>query len=218
MAELLSRLWRRIRYGEINGVRRSIHGSNNTFQANGAALTNVTLDVIGDDNQIIIGGSSVLNNVTFRIRGCGHRIEFGRDCRVSRAAVVWFEDDGCTLQVGSGTTMVEVHIAVTEPGSKVLIGEGCMFANDIDIRTGDSHVIVDARSGKRLNPARDVVIGGHVWIAPHVVILKGLTVGDNSVVATGSVVTKSCQPGVILAGNPAEVIKTGIIWKRERTA
>ena len=37
---------------------------------------------------------------------------------------------------------MDVHIAVTEPGSKVQIGKECMFANDIDIRTGDSHSIL----------------------------------------------------------------------------
>jgi len=46
--------------------------------------------------------------------------------------------------------MVEVHIAVTE-NSKVLIGEDCMLANDIDIRTGDSHSVIDMETGERLN-------------------------------------------------------------------
>jgi len=47
-------------------------------------------------------------------------------------------------------------------------------------------------------------------------VLKGVKIGENSVLATGSVVTKSCGSGVILAGNPATEIKTGISWKRER--
>jgi len=121
------------------------------------------------------------------------------------------------LRVGSGTTMVEVHIAVTE-NSKVLIGEDCMLANDIDIRTGDSHSVIDMETGERLNFPGDVVISRHVWIAPHTVILKGVTIGENSIVATGAVVTKSCEPGVIMGGNPAKAIKTGVSWKRERLA
>ncbi len=197
-------------------VRRSIRGRGNLFQAEGTTLTNVELDIIGNDNRIILGQGGIFHNVRFRLRGDGHYIEFGPNCRITRGAILWFEDDHCTLQVGQGTSMVEVHIAVTEPGSKVLIGEDCMFANDIDIRSGDSHSIVDAASGERLNFAEDVVIGNHVWIAPHVVVLKGVQIGDHSVVATGSIVTKSCPPNSLIAGNPARVVRTGISWKRER--
>ncbi len=114
--------------------------------------------------------------------------------------------------------MVEVHIAVTEPGSKVVVGEECMFANDIDIRTGDSHSILDAATGKRINFAENVTIGDHVWVASHAIILKGVEIGADSVVAAGSIVTKSCAPGSLLAGNPARVIREGISWKRERIA
>lgn len=107
--------------------------------------------------------------------------------------------------------MDEVHIAVTE-NSKVIIGEDCMFANNIDIRTGDSHAVIDAQTGKRLNYAGDVTINRHVWIAPHSVILKNVNIGENSIIATGVIVTKSSEPGVIIGGNPASVIKTDVSW------
>ncbi len=193
-----------------------MQGRNNVFQAQGASFSNVELDIIGDDNTIVIGPGSRFNNVRFHVRGSGCRIEFGANCRISRGGVIWFEDKGGLLQVGQNTSMVDVQIAVTEPGSRIVIGEDCMFANDIDIRTGDSHSIIDLATGKRLNHAADVVIEDHVWIAPHVVILKGVHIGRNSVVATSAVVTKSCGSGVIVGGNPASVIKSGISWKRER--
>lgn len=203
--------------GETGRVRTSIQGQKNDFFADGAKLSGVIVDIIGDNNQIKIGAGSVLSNVTFRLRGSGHQIEFGENCRVSRGAVLWFEDHAGLLQVGSGTTMVEVHVAVTE-NSKVIIGEDCMFANDIDIRTGDTHSVIDAQTGERLNYAADVIISRHVWIAPHTVVLKGVNIGENSIIATGAVVIKSCEPGVIMGGNPARVIKTGVSWKRERVS
>jgi acetyltransferase-like isoleucine patch superfamily enzyme len=214
--EILTKAGRWLLLKERGGIRQSIQGKNFVFRAEGVTFNNVELDVIGDNNQIIIGRGSVLTNVRFRLRGSGHQIEFGENCRISRGAVVWFEDDNCSLQVGSKTTMVEVHIAVTEPGSKVTIGAECMFANDIDLRTGDSHSVIDINTGERLNYPDNILIGQHVWIAPHTVILKGVSVGENSIVATGAVVTKSFDSGVIIGGNPAKIIKTGVSWVRER--
>jgi acetyltransferase-like isoleucine patch superfamily enzyme len=52
-----------------------------------------------------------------------------------------------------------------------------------------------------------VKISDNVWIGMNSTILKGVTIGENSVVAAGSVVTKSVAPNVIVAGNPAVVTK-----------
>ncbi|MGD0752560.1 MAG: acyltransferase [Anaerolineales bacterium] len=211
----VSRFVQKLLHGGTYRIEKTIRGQGNVFDAKGASLSEVRVDIIGVNNRIVVGPGCMLSNVYFRIRGSGHRIEFGSNCRVSRGAVLWFEDREGVLQVGSGTTMVEVHIAVTE-NSRVIIGEDCMFANDIDIRTGDSHSVINAQTGERLNFAGNVVISRHVWIAPHTVILKGVAIGENSIIATGAVVTKSCDPGVIMGGNPAKVIKTGVSWKRER--
>ncbi len=210
-------LARRVLRGErVSGLKESIHGQGNSIQANGAKCVDVELDIIGDRNRIMIGEGSMLHHLKIRIRGSDHRIELGRNCRVSRGGVFWIEDDHCLLSIGANTTMVEASIAVTEPGSKVVIGEECMFANDIDIRVGDSHSILDAVTRERINFAEDIIIGRHVWIAAHTVILKGVTIGENSVIASGAIVTRSCDPGSILAGNPAKVIRSGISWQRER--
>ena len=210
------RVWRLL-HGGTYRIENTIRGKGNVFDSDGASLSEVRVEIIGDNNRIKVAPGCVLSNVYFRIRGSGHQIEFGENCRISRGAVLWFENEDGILRIGPGTTMVEVHIAVTEK-SKVIIGEDCMFANDIDIRTGDSHSVIDTQTGERLNFAGDVIISRHVWIAPHTVILKGVTIGENSIVATGAVVTKSCEPGVIMGGNPAKAIKTGVSWKRERVA
>jgi acetyltransferase-like isoleucine patch superfamily enzyme len=207
---------RRFLPGNSNEVYRAIQGKGNILAADGAKLSGVELDIVGDNNQINIGSGSQLINVRIRLRGSGHKLIFGQNCRITRGATLWFEDENGLLQVGANTTMVEVHIAVTEPGSVVTIGENCMLANDIDIRTGDSHSVVDEHSGERLNFAANVSLDRHVWIAPHTIILKGVTIGENSIVASGSVVTKPFGSGVIIGGNHARIIKTGVSWQRER--
>ena len=92
-----------------------------------------------------------------------------------------------------------------------------MFAQDIDVRTGDSHSIIDTDTNIRINGAKNVVIGNHVWVASHCIILKGNIVPDNCVIATGSIITKSFKNrGVIIAGNPGKIVKENINWDRKR--
>src|SRR5438477_1526329 len=55
---------------------------------------------------------------------------------------------------------------------------------------------------------RPVKISDNVWIGMNAIILKGVTIGENSVVAAGAVVTKSVPANCIVAGNPAAVVKT----------
>jgi hypothetical protein len=56
----------------------------------------------------------------------------------------------------------------------------------------------------------DTRIGARCFIGAHSIILPGLTIGDGSIVGAGSVVTENVPPGVIVAGNPARLIRTGV--------
>ena len=108
------------------------------------------------------------------------------------------------------------HLAVTEPGSVLEIHKDCMLANHIEIRTGDSHSIIDVATGKRINNASNVTIQDHVWVGAHAKILKGVTIGHNSIIGTGAIVTCDIPPHVVAAGVPAKVVKNGIDWRRQR--
>jgi len=192
-----------------------ITGSNNKICNDGAILNSVNFDIIGNNNTISIGYHTVLKGLHFRIRGSGHSIKIGINCRFNERGTLWLQENNGSIQIGNKTTIQNAHIAVTGPSSEIRIGEDCLFAYDIDIRTGDSHSIICSKTGKRLNYSKNIRIGDHVWIASHVIILKGVCVGKNSVIATGSVVTKSCGEGVIMGGNPAMVIKKNINWDRK---
>lgn len=198
--------------------KKIISGKNNIIRIDKTAiLYSCIFDVIGNNNEIEINASSILNNVTFFIRGHNNRIKLGRKIKFSRGGMIWIEDYRCKATIGDNSTFEDAHIAVTEPRSEISIGTDCMFAYDIDIRTGDSHSIIDCITNMRLNYAKNITIGNHVWVASHVSILKGSRISDNSVVATRSVVTKPFYKGnIIIGGHPAKEIKKNINWKRER--
>lgn len=201
----------------FNAVKKIIHGHNNTISYKNTILSQVVFDISGNDNQIVIDEGCILHNVTFYILGDKHRIFIGKDCRFNSGGNIWFEDNNCSLVIGEKSSFEDVHLALTEPGSKITIGKDCMFAYDINIRTGDSHSILSQKNNERINYAKNISIGDHVWIAAHCILLKGSCIPKNSVVATGCVVTRCYETkGIIIGGNPSKQLKEGITWSRER--
>ena len=129
---------------------------------------------------------------------------------------IWCEDSECCLSVGKNTTIENAELAVAETGSQLTIGEDCMLSSNIRISTTDSHSIVDRYSGKRLNHAKSISIGNHVWIGYNANINKGVTIGSNAIVAGNTLVTKDVPSFTIVAGIPGKVVKENVAWNRQR--
>jgi len=154
--------------------------------------------------------------VKFIIKGDDHSVVIGGACSFAGGAV-WMEDDHGRLEIGQGTTIEEASLTVIEPHSRIRIGPRCMLAHGIDIRTSDSHSIIDS-DGNRINWPADIEIGEHTWICAHASILKGAEVAGDSIIGSRSVVThRFSEKNVVLAGVPATVIRRGVTWQRERT-
>lgn len=201
-------------YRFLHCTRKKISGSGNQVILRGAFLKKCRIEVFGGDNQIEIDERCVFRNCHIYIRGSRNRIIIGKECKCSELEI-WLEDDGNQVTIGHNTRVTgKTHLAVTE-GTRLQIGSRCLLANDITMRTGDSHSILDAE-GKRCNPAADISIGEHVWIGEAVHILKGVSVESDAVIGTGAVITKSVPSGCVAAGNPARVVKEQITWESER--
>jgi len=201
-----------------NTITKSIIGSNNELEYSNASLTSVVFDIVGNGNHINIKAGSNLNNVKFYVRGDNHNVSIGEECKFYNSVTLWLEDRECGLTIGDKTELYGyTTISVLEPCSQVTIGNNCLLSFNIDIRTSDSHSIIDVATDKKINHAKNVSIGNHVWIGEHVIILKGVAINDDSIVAAGSVVTKSAdEKGIIVAGNPARIVKRHITWSNER--
>lgn len=198
-------------------TKKKVKGAKNRIFTNYSLLKNVTFDVSGDGNTIKIDYHSFLRNTVIYIRGSGNVIEIGKDCRINNSAVLWIEGNNSKLSLGKKTTIEEAHIAVTEDDSSISLGEDCMLANGIVIRNGDSHSILDKNTGSRINYAKSVVVGNHVWIATNCTILKGVSVANNVVIGSNTVLTKDVNDSwVVVAGNPSVVVKRDVDWCRER--
>jgi acetyltransferase-like isoleucine patch superfamily enzyme len=97
-------------------------------------------------------------------------------------------------------------------GKKITIGKNCFIAGRVRFSDNDGHPLdhMDRRAHKppRKEDVKEIRIGDDVWIGAQATILKGVTIGDRSIVGTHSVVTKDVPPDTIVAGNPAKVIKS----------
>jgi len=134
---------------------------------------------------------------------------------------------GCSFAIGvNGSCAVGdftlMNGALVMAEERIEIGSHCLISWNVGIADSDFHPLdpaqrlIDAQAlapffqGRPPRPklhTKPVIIGDNVWIGMNAVILKGVTIGENSVVAAGAVVTKSVPPNVVVAGNPAVVIK-----------
>ncbi|EGR1125793.1 acyltransferase [Vibrio cholerae] len=145
--------------------------------------------VNGKNNQLIIRDGANLKGVSIELNGNNCLLEIGENCVIG---------ENCFL-------------SCRESGTKLVIGSECMFSRNVKLMTSDGHDIL--RDGKRINPAKSIYIGSHVWLADNVTVLKGVNIGNDSIVGINSTVTKSLEANTVAAGNPARIIQTSTGWR-----
>lgn len=119
-----------------------------------------------------------------------------------------FVNSGCALTIGDNVgisqTALIAHADITI-GNNVKIGGGtCVYTSDFHSLDADIRRTGEDQKHRKAAP---VVINDDVFIGARCFILKGVTIGEKSIVGAGSVVTKSIPAGEIWAGNPAKFIR-----------
>lgn len=126
---------------------------------------------------------------------CGENVVLGQG---------FYCDYGSNIEVGEnfytncGVVILDV--------CKVKIGKNCLIAPQVGIYTA-AHPLDRKKRTSGLEYGKPITIGDDCWIGGHAVINPGVTLGDNVVVGSGAVVTKSFPSNVVLVGNPARIIK-----------
>lgn len=110
------------------------------------------------------------------------------------------------ITLGENIWINNNFVAIAE-GVGIEIGANTLIGTNCQIMDSDFHDLnPNKRKGGKAQTAK-VIIGRNVFLGTNVVILKGVNIGDNTVIANGSVVTKSIPENVIAAGVPAKVIR-----------
>lgn len=178
-------------------------------------LKKVRIKISGENNFLSIGENCRLQNCEIRLKGSDNKIFIEDDVVFKSGKIYLIGGSGQIIRLGKGTTVEDAYFLSDEDAS-IYVGEDCMLAADVLVRTGDKHSIVDQLSGKRINLSEDVVLGNHVWIGRSAQILKGSLVSSNSVVGARTLVTKKFQEeNVVIAGVPGKIVRREVNWLRD---
>lgn len=125
---------------------------------------------------------------------------------VSKRCIIRTIAAGASIAIGNDCGLSGTSIVAA---SRISIGDECLVGADVLICDTDFHPINPEHrrftvKGTKSSP---VIIGHNVFIGARATILKGASIGDNSLIGAGSVVVSDIPPNVIAAGNPARVLR-----------
>jgi acetyltransferase-like isoleucine patch superfamily enzyme len=172
--------------------------------------------IVDKENSLDVKDGSQIKNCKVKIRGKNNRLKIEKNV-ILRGVNIEMRGIDCSIVIGENSIIGNnIYISAREKNTKIQIGKNCMLSRNIKIMTSDGHDILEEQ--KRINRAKDIVLEDHVWLSDNVTLLKGSYIGEGSVVAINSTVTKKFrEKNVIIAGNPAKVIKQNIQWEKELT-
>lgn len=173
------------------GVR--VSGAENVLAAGflSATPSGVSVRIAGDRNLIFFGPKSRLSGVEFDIEGNGNLIYFG-------------------ALTSAGRTVVRLR----GDGRSVVVGDRCMLSFGIFFGEMNGVDLYEIESGRRLWAQGDIHVGDHVWIGRNVALKPGTSVAGDTVVGQSAGLSGAYPPNVILAGDPARVIRSEVTWGR----
>ncbi len=116
-----------------------------------------------------------------------------------------YVDYGTNIRIGA-RTLVNMGLTALDVAT-ITIGADCQIGPHVQLLT-PTHPLEPQPRRDKWEAARPIVIGDNVWLGGGAIICPGVSVGENSVVAAGAVVTKDVPANVVVAGVPAKVIRT----------
>lgn len=136
----------------------------------------------------------------FLLRLLGFNV--GKNVRLGYGIKIFKRSDNVIIKDHAGIN----HNVYIDASGKVEFGEYCMVGFNTTFITS-KHSIRIKYKDFRPHTSAPIIIEDYAWIASHVVVLPGVTIGRGSIISAGSVVTKSIPPNCLVAGNPATIIR-----------
>lgn len=208
----LRRIFRKIK--SIKVIKNFITFSNNSIVL--PKKSKIKLNINGKNNKIVFEKTSKIVKGKIEIYGNNNFLIVGSN-NLFIDVDFWIEDSNTKIVIGNENKFLGYIKISSIEGGGITIGNNNLFSRNISISNGDSHSIF-SRDGIRVNNSKKLEIKSHIWIGHNVIILKNGSLGDDIVIGAGSVVCNNFinYKNVVIAGNPAKVIKNDIFWEDER--
>lgn len=209
----------------IKGLKIENFGKNNTFNyeySKENLCKNSIIIIKGNNNKIELGKNIKLNNCHIEIWGDNVGVNIGKNCILNNVYGVFCGlnnlENEISIKIGDNFYNID-DLQIFMGGDKntnLEIGNDCLFSRRIVIYAHDGHKIYDLETKNLINlPKNSIKIGNHVWVGHGVNILKGCNIPNNTVVGSGSIITKIfTEENTSIAGNPARVIHKNIRWEK----
>jgi len=111
------------------------------------------------------------------------------------------------IEIGKKSYIGEYSFLQSDQGCSIIIGSNCAISHNVKVYTNSYVANQDFNVETRKTYSANVSIGNGVWIGVNVLINPGINIGNNSVVAANSVVTKDIPANSIYGGVPAKLLK-----------
>ena len=192
------------------------NGANNAFYIGiGCTLNpNTKINFTKNCNCIYLGDNSKISQIaSFQFNGNNALIYFAGRSPVTACIQIWsnsifFTGFGSSFG-GDGRNVTTIRL---QEQKNIIIGSSTMVTRGCYIRNSDGHILYDAKTQKRINPSKSIIIGDKVWIGQFSLISKGSRIETGAMVGANSVVSNKTIPAHCMAvGSPARVIKQDII-------
>ena len=197
--------------GNGSDAVRIVGGAGNAVYVHKDACPgSIYVEFNGNNNELwIASGCRLRGSVHFY--GSNGVAHFGSSGELNVSASIY---DRSALYWGDRSTAYHVRVWV-HGGRRCRIGDGCLFSENIHIRTSDHHSIIDLESGALINDAADVTVGNNVWVSEGVRIGKGASIGSGSIIAGSSFVNGDVPPCELWGGVPARRLRSDVSWVNE---
>lgn len=157
-----------------------------------------------------LGSGSVFNGLVQFHRHPGSRITIDANCQFNSSHVSNLIGVNHPCMLSTLMEGAEIHIGPNCGFSGTFIGCASKIVLGENVRCGANTLITDTdwhMDDPRTGPNEPVIIANNVWLGFNVIVLKGVTIGENSMIAAGSIVTSSLPANVVAGGVPAKVLK-----------
>lgn len=181
----------------------------NTVEMKSTSLERTFISINGSDNALAFNNSDIQKSKLL-VEGNNNTVTIEKNTKVYSTSIL-IKGNNLKIQIGERTSIAGARIVNHGQKNNIIIGQDCMFSDQIEIWASDTHPIYS--NHELLNSARSITISNRVWIGSRATILKGVKIGSDAVIGMGAIVTKDVQSGTVVAGNPAKVIKKGITWR-----